>query len=122
MRRTKIISLFLVSSLLFILTSCHGKLSLPEDSSNAGAEAVSGTSSFSVPESFDESKEYNITFWAKNDNNKTQQVISYCLFSSKLSGTEKVSISLEPWQDTRKPRQSVAKTSNMTSLVVIFIP
>ncbi|MDO4192352.1 MAG: extracellular solute-binding protein [Erysipelotrichaceae bacterium] len=39
------------------LTGCHG---------SQGIEA------FAVPESFDESKNYEITFWAKNDTNKTQ--------------------------------------------------
>lgn len=50
--------------LLFVmatsLSSCHGSRGLPE---------------FSVPETFDENKEYNITFWAKNDTNKTQTTI-----------------------------------------------
>ncbi len=39
------------------LTSCHGSR---------------GASEFVLPESFDESKNYEITFWAKNDTNKTQ--------------------------------------------------
>ena len=30
---------------------------------------------FEVPEDFDETKEYNITFWSKNDSNKTQKQI-----------------------------------------------
>ncbi len=41
----------------FCLTGCHGGVS---------------TTSFAVPESFDEEKTYEITFWAKNDTNKTQ--------------------------------------------------
>lgn len=39
------------------LTGCHGRREQAE---------------FAVPESFDESKTYEITFWAKNDTNKTQ--------------------------------------------------
>ncbi len=39
------------------LTGCHGRKSLPE---------------FKVPETLDEGKTYEISFWAKNDNNKTQ--------------------------------------------------
>ena len=42
---------------LLSLTACHGSKSLP---------------TFEVPESFDTAKEYNITFWAKNDTNITQ--------------------------------------------------
>lgn len=42
------------------LSGCHGKRK---------------TISFVIPESFDTEKEYNITFWAKNDTNKTQTAI-----------------------------------------------
>jgi len=38
----------------------------------AGCHGSKGTEAFRVPEVFDEGKEYNITFWAKNDTNKTQ--------------------------------------------------
>ncbi len=50
-------------SLLFLLlcsfsfSGCHGSKGLPE---------------FQVPEEFDVSRDYEITFWAKNDTNKTQ--------------------------------------------------
>lgn len=43
-----------------LLTACHGSKGMPE---------------FQVPESFDETKEYEITFWAKNDTNKTQTAV-----------------------------------------------
>ena len=43
-----------------LLSGCHGSKGLPE---------------FTVPESFDESRHYEITFWAKNDTNKTQSDI-----------------------------------------------
>ena len=52
-----LISLFMT---LFVLTSCHGS---------------KGQAEFVVPENFDESKNYEITFWAKNDTNKTQTAI-----------------------------------------------
>lgn len=42
------------------LTGCHG---------------TKGLSAFAIPEEFDTSKEYEITFWAKNDTNKTQTEI-----------------------------------------------
>lgn len=57
----KLICLALV--LLFtlpMLTSCHG---------------AKQSAQFVLPEEFDESREYEITFWAKNDNNKTQRNI-----------------------------------------------
>ena len=46
--------------MLLFLTGCHG---------SKGLEA------FVIPEEFDESREYEITFWAKNDTNKTQTKI-----------------------------------------------
>ncbi len=42
---------------VFALCSCHGVIKNPP---------------FEVPESFDESREYEITFWSKNDTNVTQ--------------------------------------------------
>ena len=53
-------------ALCLLLSGCHGTLA--ENTGNA-AEA------FSVPESFDETKNYTITFWAKNDTNKTQTAV-----------------------------------------------
>ncbi|MDO4303532.1 MAG: extracellular solute-binding protein [Bacillota bacterium] len=43
-----------------LLTGCHGS---------------KGMDAFEIPEEFDVSKEYEITFWAKNDTNKTQTAI-----------------------------------------------
>ena len=66
MRKTgkRVISCFLLSAVillsLFPLTGCHG---------SKGMEA------FVIPEEFDESGQYEITFWAKNDTNKTQTAI-----------------------------------------------
>ena len=42
------------------LSACHGSR---------------GRAAFAVPESFDRSRQYEITFWAKNDTNKTQTAI-----------------------------------------------
>jgi len=50
----KLLSLLLS---LCLLTGCHGKRQI---------------ASFVLPDNFDTSKEYNITFWAKNDTNKNQ--------------------------------------------------
>ena len=49
--------LILFFTLVFVLSGCHS-------SKNAN--------SFVVPETFDESKTYELTFWAKNDSNKNQ--------------------------------------------------
>ena len=51
------LGLILLLLVVLFLSSCHGS---------------KGLNAFSVPDSWDESKEYEITFWAKNDTNKTQ--------------------------------------------------
>ncbi len=56
---TRSLLIIFVPSLL-LLSGCHGSRGLPE---------------FEMPETFDESRTYNITFWAKNDTNKTQSDI-----------------------------------------------
>ena len=62
MRKHKKTACFLLLILvsLFGLTGCHG---------------ARGLDAFETPEEFDLSKEYEITFWAKNDTNKTQTQI-----------------------------------------------
>jgi len=50
----------LLSGCLLGVTGCHGK---------------EGMGAFAVPEEFDAAGEYEITFWAKNDTNKTQTAI-----------------------------------------------
>ncbi len=62
-RKTRVLSLVLALIMLFCLctlTGCHGQ---------------EGLEPFTIPEEFDTSKEYEITFWAKNDTNKTQTAI-----------------------------------------------
>lgn len=64
MRMLSKVVILLVLSLLctVFLVSCHGAKALDP---------------FEIPEGFDETKQYEITFWAKNDNNTTQQQIYY---------------------------------------------
>ena len=50
-------ALLAVLLLAGLLTGCHGSRGLPE---------------FQPPEGFDDTRQYEITFWAKNDTNKTQ--------------------------------------------------
>lgn len=56
MKRFRTVLLLAVFS-LFVLTGCHGSR---------------GKEPFAVPDEFDTSRNYEITFWAKNDTNKTQ--------------------------------------------------
>lgn len=52
-------------SILVSFSACHGKMVVPD----VTEESVS---SFEIPDSFDTSRNYEITFWAKNDTNMTQ--------------------------------------------------
>ena len=55
--RKRIALFVLLITVLSFAVSCHGAKGLDE---------------FVIPETFDESKTYEITFWAKNDTNKAQ--------------------------------------------------
>ena len=58
--KKKIISLLLLLAICFVSFGCHrGRLRSP----------------FVMPENFDDTKEYNIVFWSKNDTNKEQKDI-----------------------------------------------
>lgn len=63
----KKILLMINTFFIFLLVSCHGTLVPLKER----AELID----FDVPEEFDTDKEYDITFWAKNDTNKLQQEI-----------------------------------------------
>ncbi len=56
MKKCKLLLFFTFIS-LFALTGCHGS---------------KGRAPFTIPAEFDASRDYEITFWAKNDTNKTQ--------------------------------------------------
>ena len=62
----KIISVFLLLSLMLTLCGCHGTIA-EEGGIQPGASDI-----YAIPEAFDESRHYEITFWAKNDTNMTQ--------------------------------------------------
>ncbi|MEE0968576.1 MAG: ABC transporter substrate-binding protein, partial [Clostridia bacterium] len=62
--RTRILRAVSLASLVFVcvasLSACHG---------------ARKTNAFEIPNEFDETKSYEITFWAKNDTNLTQVAI-----------------------------------------------
>lgn len=68
---TKIV-IFAVSTLVIVscLVSCHGDM--VERGTDMATYYENALTEFRVPESFDYSKKYEITFWAKSDSNKTQ--------------------------------------------------
>ncbi len=65
----KFISLFLLLCLMLPLAACHGNIT---DPSQDGTEPPAASSIYPIPEEFDTSRTYEITFWAKNDTNMTQ--------------------------------------------------
>ena len=64
-RFEKLILSLAAAGLMLSMAGCHGK--------QAGSD-------FTMPETFDESREYEIVFWAKNDTNQTQtQIYEKCV-------------------------------------------
>ena len=59
-RFARVLAGLLSAAFLLPLTGCHGSRGLP---------------AFEVPESFDDEKQYELTFWAKNDTNKIQTAV-----------------------------------------------
>ena len=72
MRRFKRpLALLLCALCLLSLSACHGTLRSRDEGLSAAAAETLRT----LPESFDESRSYEISFWAKSDNNKVQTAI-----------------------------------------------
>lgn len=99
MKRTAYVILMLIV-LAGGLTGCHG---------------VNEKSPFVVPETFDESKTYEISFWAKNDTNKTQTEI----YEKAISDFEKlypnVKVNLKLYNDYGKIYNDVITNINTDS-------
>ena len=60
----KLLALLLALALTLSFTGCHGTL--------ASGENPAASSSYPVPDEFDTSRRYEVTFWAKNDTNMAQ--------------------------------------------------
>ena len=60
LRRSLALLLILCAAVLPLISGCHG---------------ARGLAAFEIPEAFDTTREYEITFWAKNDTNRTQTKI-----------------------------------------------
>lgn len=68
-----VISVVLLLSIAFSFASCHGKM--VEKSDNTATDYSNALTEFIPPESFDTTKNYSITFWAKSDSNKLQTAV-----------------------------------------------
>lgn len=104
-----LLSLCLLLSAMSLLTGCHG---------STGMEA------FSMPKEFDTTREYEITFWAKNDTNKTQTAI----YESAIEEFEKcypnIKVNLRLYTDYGKIYNDVITNiaTNTTPNVCITYP
>ncbi|MBE6651360.1 MAG: extracellular solute-binding protein [Ruminococcaceae bacterium] len=69
---------------IFLLCGCHGAKEI---------------NSFDVPEEFDTSKQYEISFWAKNDTNKTQVEIYKKAIADFEALYPNIKVNLKPYTD-----------------------
>lgn len=99
----------LLALLLPVLSGCHGSR---------------GLRAFAVPEEFDASKEYEITFWAKNDTNKTQTAIYERAIDDFESLYPNITVNLRLYTDYGKIYNDVITNiaTNTTPNVCITYP
>ena len=107
--RKKLALLCAAAGLSLSLTGCHGSQGLPE---------------FTVPEEFDTSRNYEITFWAKNDTNKTQTEIYKKAISDFEALYPNITVNLNLYTDYGKIYNDVITniSTNTTPNVCITYP
>ncbi|MDO4331601.1 MAG: extracellular solute-binding protein [Eubacteriales bacterium] len=104
-----LLSALFIAGCMLMLSGCHGS---------------KGLNAFEIPEEFDESAEYEITFWAKNDTNKTQTAI----YEKAIADFEKIypniTVNLRLYTDYSKIYNDVITNiaTNTTPNVCITYP
>ena len=94
--QTKIVILLLLTLICALsLASCHGEW--VEKNGNSATDYSGAMTDFQVPDTFDESKTYEISFWAKSDSNKHQTAVYYKAVEEfqKLYPNIKVNITID---------------------------
>lgn len=101
--------LLLALTCVLVLTGCHGAKSRQD---------------FTVPEAFDTSQNYEITFWAKNDTNKTQTNIYKKAISDFQALYPNITVNLRLYTDYGKIYNDVITniSTNTTPNVCITYP
>ena len=109
MKKVRLPALLLALLSLLTLCGCHGSR---------------GQNAFSVPDSFDESRRYEITFWAKNDTNKTQVDIYNKAITDFQALYPNISVKLRLYTDYGKIYNDVITNiaTNTTPNVCITYP
>lgn len=112
----KIIKLVLALCLLISISACHGQM-IEED-------YTVENSMFVVPENFDTSKEYEITFWSKNDSNRAQSNVYKNAISEFESLYPNIHVTLKSYTDYLKIYNDVITniSTNTTPNVCITYP
>ena len=97
--------------LLSALTSCHGTLKKPEreEGSTGSSATQEKKATFDVPAFFDTSKQYKITFWAKNDTNITQKYIYEQAVAGFQAAYPNVTVTIQQYTDYREIYNDVIK-------------
>ncbi len=101
--------LFLAAGCVLVFCGCHGS---------------KGLSPFEVPEELDGSRDYEITFWAKNDTNKTQTAIYERAISEFEQAYPNIKVNLRLYTDYGKIYNDVITNiaTNTTPNVCITYP
>lgn len=90
----------------------------------AGCHGSRGSTAFVIPEEFDTSREYEITFWAKNDTNKTQTAIYEQAIADFQELYPNITVNLRLYTDYSKIYNDVITniSTNTTPNVCITYP
>ena len=101
--------LLLAAAASLLLTGCHG---------------AQERSAFEIPEEFDTARQYEITFWAKNDTNKTQTRIYEKAISDFQEIYPNITVNLRLYTDYGKIYNDVITniSTNTTPNVCITYP
>ena len=108
--KKRLLGLILTAALLLpVLSGCHG---------------AKGMEAFEIPEKFDMSRNYTVTFWAKNDTNKTQTAIYEQAIADFEAAYPNIDVNLRLYTDYGKIYNDVITniSTNTTPNVCITYP
>ena len=89
----RILCLILVFCSVITLAACHGVRV------EKGQTAIKPITSYDVPETFDTSRQFEISFWAKNDNNAVQRAIYEKAVADFHELYPNITVKLKPYND-----------------------